>query len=185
MSDWLDHFVQNARLPGAPEQLANLIRRIGECMAETGDGFPCDVVTETAVVGAFSKEMLQQLCRDAEEAGLIRRFGVTSLGQVPGRGSLSVPVYGLTLQGWDRFEAERKGGFSGRYGFLAMKFADGILDGLAETTIKPAVSAAERKARQLPDAMKAKGSRISTFTFTDRSSNGSSASNRATRNKVR
>lgn len=50
-----------------------------------------------------------------------------------------MPAYGLTLQGWDRYEAERRGSFAARYGFLAMKFDDSVLDKLAAETIKPAV----------------------------------------------
>jgi len=138
-SDWIDHFVESARLPSAGEQLANLIRRIGDHVSETGDGFPCDSATEVAVIGAFNREMFHQLCRDASEAGLVRSHGETSLGSVPGRGILSVPVYGLTLQGWDHYEAERKGAFSGHYGFLAMKFGDADLDALAKDSIKPAI----------------------------------------------
>lgn len=46
---------------------------------------------------------------------------------------------GLTLDGWDRYEAEKKGKLSGKYGFLAMKFGDETLEKFARTVIKPCV----------------------------------------------
>lgn len=48
-------------------------------------------------------------------------------------------AYGLTLDGWERYEAERHGLVAGRYGFIAMKFGDAVLDAFVEETVKPAV----------------------------------------------
>lgn len=45
----------------------------------------------------------------------------------------------LTLDGWEKYEAERRGEFSGKYGFIAMKFDDPILDTLVGEAIKPAL----------------------------------------------
>jgi hypothetical protein len=45
----------------------------------------------------------------------------------------------LTLDGWEKYEAEKRGRFSGQYGFIALKFGDPILDPLVNDVIKPAV----------------------------------------------
>ena len=130
--------MENARLPSIGEQLANLIRRLGDHQSETGAGFPSDAATEAAVIGAFNMQMFHQLCQDATASGLIRKIGETEQPNPRDDGVLRLPDYGLTLQGWERYEIERKGGFAGRYGFLAMKFGDAVLDSFAEETIKPA-----------------------------------------------
>ena len=45
----------------------------------------------------------------------------------------------LTLDGWERYDARKRGCFAGDYGFVAMEFNDAILDPLIRETIKPAV----------------------------------------------
>ena len=45
----------------------------------------------------------------------------------------------LTLDGWDRYEAEKRGQFSGNYGFLARKFNDPDFDPFVQQVVKPAV----------------------------------------------
>lgn len=54
-------------------------------------------------------------------------------------GMLSGGLYSLSLDGWERYEAERRGDFASRYVFLAMKFNDPVLDPFVETILKPAV----------------------------------------------
>ncbi len=46
---------------------------------------------------------------------------------------------GLTLDGWERYEAEKRGKFAGKYGFVALKFNDPVLDPLINECIKPAI----------------------------------------------
>ena len=47
--------------------------------------------------------------------------------------------YGLTLQGWEHYDARKRGHFAGRFGFVAMQFEDPILDPLIRKTVKPAL----------------------------------------------
>ena len=44
----------------------------------------------------------------------------------------------LSLEGWERYEAEQRGRFHGNYGFLAMKF-DAELDDFINGVVKPTV----------------------------------------------
>jgi hypothetical protein len=45
-----------------------------------------------------------------------------------------------TLVGWEKYEQEQRGQISGKYGFMALKFGDEILDPFFANVIKPAVS---------------------------------------------
>ena len=45
----------------------------------------------------------------------------------------------LSLDGWERYEAEKRGRFSGNYGFIAMKFDDTELDPFVRDVVKPIV----------------------------------------------
>ena len=45
----------------------------------------------------------------------------------------------LTLDGWQRYEDEERGRFSGNYGFLAMEFGNDTLDSIVENSIKPKI----------------------------------------------
>ena len=48
-------------------------------------------------------------------------------------------VVNLTLEGWERYEAEQRGRFQGDYGFLVMQFDD-ELDVFVRDIVKPAVN---------------------------------------------
>ena len=45
----------------------------------------------------------------------------------------------LTLNGWNQYEAEKRGKFGGNYGFIAMQFGDTALDPFVQDIVKPAV----------------------------------------------
>ena len=45
----------------------------------------------------------------------------------------------LSLDGWERYEAEKRGKFEGSYGFIAMQFGDPGLDDFDRDVVKPAV----------------------------------------------
>ena len=45
----------------------------------------------------------------------------------------------LSLDGWERYEAEKRGRFSGHYGFIAMKFNDPELDSFVKDVVQPVV----------------------------------------------
>ena len=45
----------------------------------------------------------------------------------------------LSLDGWEKYAAEKRGGFDGNYGFIAMKFGDPQLDVFVREVVKPAI----------------------------------------------
>ena len=54
-------------------------------------------------------------------------------------GKSSFRAVNLTLEGWERYELEKRGQLDEGYGFLAMKFNDDELDEFVRSVLKPAV----------------------------------------------
>src|SRR3546814_17103823 len=86
--------------------------------------------------------MFDQLVRELIEQKILVSMGKAQRDNPRGVGVLSGMLYGLSLEGWERYEAERRGPIAGRYGFMAMKFGDATLEALVEDVIKPEVTAA-------------------------------------------
>jgi hypothetical protein len=138
-TDWMEEFKRNVRLPTPPEQTVNLIRLIGDTLSETGEGYVFDSATDTSLIGSFDSNMFMQLLKDLEKKKLIQPLESKMVENPRGVVVISVNRYGLTLDGWDRYEAERRGQINGSYGFIAMKFGELDLDSFVEDHIKPAV----------------------------------------------
>ena len=138
-TDWINAFQRDARLPTPATQAANLIARIGDSVAKDGKGLFIDDVTDTPLVGAFDRRMFHDLLQELIDRGLIRRLEQASIPNPRDAGVLRGSLYGLTLDGWDRYEAEKRGRFAGHYGFIAMKFDDPILDPFISDDVKPAI----------------------------------------------
>lgn len=133
--DWMARFERDARLPSPPQQATNLIRLIGDQLSTTGEGFSIRGEADVARVGAFDLKMLTVLRTELETRGFLQELGHAQ----DECGSPSGKLYGLTLDGWERYEAERHGHIAGRYGFIAMEFNDGRLETFVEQIVKPAV----------------------------------------------
>ena len=135
---WLEHFASEARLPNPALQAINLIRIIGDHQSESGEGYIVDGVSDAALVGSFNKSMFDQLLAD-----LIRRDWVVQATQSVSIqnprvvGVLSGRPVTLSLEGWERYESERRGKENGRYGFIAMKYNEPELEVLVTGIIKP------------------------------------------------
>lgn len=136
---WIEAFAPDARVPTPAVQASNLIQRIGDVVCEDGEGCFIDDVVDTPLVGAFNRAMFDQLLKELMARGLIIKVGDRSVPNPRNVGVLSGGLFSLSLEGWERYEAEKRGAFAGRYGFIAMKFGDAVLDPFVEATIKPAI----------------------------------------------
>ena len=121
-SNWLNHFLEDPRLPSPAVQALNAIRFIGDRVAETGEKIPSLQPYLYAVIGAATPTFAGELVHDLKGGGLID--GHVRQNPIP-----DLLQANLTLKGWERYELERRGKIAGRYGFLAMKFGDGALCG--------------------------------------------------------
>ena len=136
---WLEAFLPSARVPTPAVQATNLIRTVGDWVSEGGEGYFIDDVADTPLVGAFNRPMFDQLFKELVAKGLLIKVVGATRPNPRNVGVLSGALYSLSMDGWERYEAERKGAFTGRYGFIAMKFGDAVLDPFVEQTIKPAI----------------------------------------------
>jgi len=132
-TEWLKDFLANASLPSPAIQAANIIRYVGDETSKSGEQLPNLPVDFHSIIGApnrrFAARLAEQLC----ERKLL------SLTNPDGRDGVDLRHIDLTLDGWERYEAEKSGKVAGKYGFIAMKFKDPILDPFVEMTVKPAV----------------------------------------------
>ena len=139
-TEWIEVFVHDARLPTPSTQAANLIALIGDYISENGKGYFIDDVPDTPLVGAFNRAMFNELLQELVEGNLVKRLEPAQINNPRDGGVIQGSRYGLTLDGWDRYHAEKSGRFAGRYGFIAMKFGDRVLDRFINEVVKPAVS---------------------------------------------
>ena len=114
-------------------QAMNLIRYIGDEVS--GSGRPIDQFSGiSGIIGSPSEELADQILEELHQKGLISMEDpVKALD-----GNLFMNV-NLSLDGWERYEAEKHGLFKGNYGFIAMQFGDSDLDPFVEEVVKPAV----------------------------------------------
>ena len=111
----------------------NLIRYIGDQVSESGQ--PIYQLSEVAaLIAAPSEEIADSIFEELTERGLITVGNINKLMD----GTVFMHV-NLGLDGWERYEEEKHGGFDGNYGFIAMKFTDDELDGFVRDVVKPAI----------------------------------------------
>lgn len=134
---WLGENLAKLKLPSRAQQAANFIRLVGEHKLATGYDLPMWLPV-AAQIGSANMAETQNLVRELEAKSLAINRGTVKLNRERG-GELTASRYDLTLDGWERYEKERAGKFSGRYGFLALKCGDQTLDPFVRDVLKPAV----------------------------------------------
>ena len=88
----------------------------------------------SGIIGSPSEESADKIIEELHQQGLISmREPVEALD-----GTLFINV-SLTLDGWERYEATKRGWLAGNYGFIAMKFGEVDLDDFVKNVVKPAV----------------------------------------------
>ena len=116
-------------------QAVNLIRYIGDKVAESGESIgqlTPEVFYEE--IGSPSTEFAASLLSDLCDRGVIKTTST--------EGAIAADIFldvSLTLEGWQEYEAEKRGQISGNYGFLAMEFGDSVLEAFVREVVKPTV----------------------------------------------
>ena len=111
-------------------QAMNLVRFIGDEVSRLGE--PIQILYFNKIreiTGAPSDEFVEHLIEDLKERGTVK--GDSDY--------FSFSRVNLTLDGWEQYEAEKRGEFRGSYGFIAMPFGDTDLDPFVKDVVKPAV----------------------------------------------
>lgn len=132
--DFEQSALDQLRLPSPLQQSANVIKIVGDFVSANGEAYPEMSPEFSAMIGAPSRMAAFELLEELKAYGFI-----SALSQRMLSGFVMQDV-SLTLNGWERYEAERKGEISGNYGFIALKFSDPVLDPFLRDHIKPAVT---------------------------------------------
>ena len=118
----------------SPAVLAmHIIRYIGDKVSELGTSIP-QLTGGNGIVDAASDKLVIEIIEELQERGLVRIGKAIKAFE----GSVFMDV-NLTLDGWERYEAEQRGSLSGNYGFIAMKFGESDLDSFVNNVVKPAM----------------------------------------------
>ncbi|MGL5362462.1 MAG: hypothetical protein ACRDBH_06250 [Bosea sp. (in: a-proteobacteria)] len=138
LSDWLDRFRKAASLPTPSAQAANAVRWIGDTVRHSLE--PLKRLPEHffASIGSPSPRQASQLVKQLQERGWVLATSQSVISSPAGMVFLMVD---LTLAGWEQYEAELRGQVNGKYGFLALKFGDPVLDPFVDNVIKPRIKA--------------------------------------------
>ncbi len=130
--DRLGYLLENSTLPNPVAQTANMVRYIGDEVSRSGNAIGQFPDNFHAIIGALNRKSAVRLAKELEE----RKILTTDLTGHPSPEFINVS---LSLDGWERYEAEKRGEFKGNSGFMAMKFNDPELDPFVKDVVKPAV----------------------------------------------
>ena len=128
--------LMGVRVPTPAEQATNIVKFIGNEVSRTGRRLKKLPVQFFAVIGAPNPTFAGELTIELQERGLIDGKLIEQMNMPP-----SLLEVNLTLDGWEQYEAEKRGEIAGRHGFIAMEFDDPVLDPFVQTVVKPAVKA--------------------------------------------
>jgi nucleoside 2-deoxyribosyltransferase len=133
-SDFLERFTRDGCPgPSPAEQAAKAICYIGDFVSKFGqdlDGLPPDFYV---AIGAPSIAMAYSLAFE------LQKGWVSGRSIEPKHGSPILLSANLTLEGWERYEAEKRGQVARKYGFIAMQFDDDKLDTFVQNVVKPTI----------------------------------------------
>lgn len=132
---WLDNVFSNGRLPSPAQQAANIVRFIGDDVSTSGESIYQLPKAFHAIVGALNRNMAFGLLKELAERRILT---IGSTSKTPS-GNRELCTINLTLDGWEQYEAEKRGNFGGNYGFMAMQFDDCNLDPFVRDVVKPTV----------------------------------------------
>lgn len=130
--DMLISWLSDGILPSPAIQAENLIRFVGDEVSRSGKNIPTLPRHIYAIMGSSSYQSSIDLAKELWERRLLRiNSHVAATG--------IIEDITLSLDGWERYEAGKRGEFEGSYGFIAMKFDDPELDPFVKDVVKPAV----------------------------------------------
>jgi hypothetical protein len=135
-SEGLQRFLADGAPGPTPiEQARNIIRLIGDHVSTTGQPLNDMPLSFYAEIGAPNPGEAAHILLQLHSQGQ-----VTGTPFAPANGMPRVMFANLSLAGWARHEAERRGNSAGNYGFIALPFGEPALDQLLAEVMKPAVA---------------------------------------------
>lgn len=139
--------LETERLPSPKVQAVNVVRYIGDEVSQSGGAIGKFPSNFHVIIGAFDQESAISLVKELQQNPILK---IARTSEVIGpRREMPFAGVDLTLDGWEQYEAEKRGAFAGNYGFLAMQFGDSGLDAFVRDVLKPAVN--EKTGHELVD----------------------------------
>lgn len=137
----LETWRSNGKLTSPAIQANNLIIFVGNSISESGEEISIIPDNIHAIIGSSSRKFALELVKELQELELIRCNPNGASGSVGNNPiPISIPTsINLSLSGWERYEALKRGEVSENRGFIAMKFEDPDLDPFVKDVVKPAV----------------------------------------------
>ena len=128
----LKSWISKGTFPSPAMQAENLIRFIGDEVSRSGENIITLPRHICAIIGSSRYQSVLDLAKELWERRLLR---------IDPRGAATGLIEDiiLALDGWERYEARKRGEFEGKYGFIAMQFDDPDLDVFVRDVVKPAV----------------------------------------------
>jgi hypothetical protein len=134
-SDFVERFIDDGCPGPTPaEQAGHLIKFVGDHVLSTGTSLDDLPDYCYALIGSPNPTFAGELAIELARRGILSGIPHETIGATP-----SMLDVGLTLDGWTKYEAEKRGQFSGSAGFMAMRFGDAVLDEFVERVVKPAI----------------------------------------------
>ena len=132
--DVLDSLRANAVLPSPAAQAANFVRFVGDNVSGSGEAIRELPLHIHATIGALTRASAVRLIWELTERGIIRSGGTGTFGQTD-------PTFIiLSLDGWELYEAQKRGNVEGNFGLIAMQFNERELDDFVQNVVKPTVT---------------------------------------------
>lgn len=134
--DWevCKKLIEDGTLPSPSEQADNLIRWLGNNNPGLGELIPVETESHQAIFGSKTPSGVLFIAEEMIKKGRLVGRIAKSMG---GSGTAFV---NLSMDGWEHYEALRKGIPSGHKAFMAMKFGDPSLDQMFKNHFRPAVA---------------------------------------------
>ena len=107
----LDSLRSNGSLPSPAVQATNIVRFIGDEVYRSGEAVRRLPIDFHAIIGTLNRRTAFRLTHELVERKTLKTVDSQSLTNID-----------LTLEGWEQYEAEKRGQFGGNYGFIAMGF---------------------------------------------------------------
>ena len=141
-SDVLKSFRFDSRLPSPAVQATNIIRFIGDKVSRSGEAVGQLPPGFHAIIGARNRDEAIRLTEELVESKILKASkGTTAESNPVGPPRSSFTDINLSLDGWEQYEAEKRGQSVGNDGFIAMQFGDADLESFVRDVVKPAVKA--------------------------------------------
>ena len=137
----LGDLLDGKKLPNPMQQAANMVRHIGDVVSDTGSAMRQFPANFHAIVGARNREAAVRLAKELVDRNVLTADPLATAvrSNKDGPPSREFTNINLSLDGWEQYEAERRGLYEGKYGFIAMQFNEPDLDALVDDVLKPAV----------------------------------------------